>query len=76
MNTLQFKTNIKCSGCIAKTTPYLNEAVGENKWKVDVQNPNRVLSVEADGNVNAESIIKAVEKAGYTAEKIEVYSGS
>ena len=70
MKTLQFKTNIKCSGCIAKTTPYLNEAVGENNWQVDVQNPNKILTVNADEKVDEETVVQALEKAGYTAERM------
>lgn len=70
MNTLQFKTNIKCSGCIAKSTPYLNEAVGENNWQVDVQDPNKILTVKADENVDEKTVVQALEKAGYAAERI------
>jgi copper chaperone len=70
MNTLQFKTNIKCSGCIAKTTPYLNEAVGENNWQVDVQNPNKILTIKADEKVEEKTVVQALEKAGYSAEPI------
>jgi len=67
---LQFKTNIKCSGCIAKTTPYLNEAVGENNWQVDVQNPNKILTIAADEKVDEETVIQAIKKAGYSAERV------
>jgi copper chaperone CopZ len=70
MNTLQFKTNIKCSGCVAKTTPYLNEAVGEDNWEVDVQNPNKILTVATDAKVDEATVVEALKKAGYTAEKI------
>lgn len=70
MKTLQFKTNIKCSGCIAKSTPYLNEAVGENNWQVDVQNPNKILTVNAGENIDEKTVVQALEKAGYTAERI------
>ena len=70
MKTLQFKTNIKCSGCIAKTTPYLNEAVGENNWQVDVQNPNKILTIAADEKVDEETVIQAIKKAGYSAERV------
>lgn len=70
MNTLQFKTNIKCSGCIAKTTPYLNEAVGESNWQVDVQNPDKILTVNASEKVDEKTVVQALEKAGYTAERI------
>jgi len=70
MQTLKFKTNIKCSGCIAKSTPYLNEAVGEDNWEVDINNPNKVLTVATDEEVDANKVIEAVQNAGFSAEKL------
>jgi copper chaperone CopZ len=69
METLKFKTNIKCSGCIAKATPFLNEAAGEDNWEVDIQNPDKILTIAAD-SLSEEAIRKAVNAAGYTAEEI------
>ena len=68
METIKFKTTIKCSGCVANVTPYLNEALGEKKWAVDINNPSKVLTFE--GEPDETIIIKAIEKAGYKAEKI------
>ena len=45
METKKFKTNIKCSGCVATVTPHLNEAVGEANWNVDITDPAKILSV-------------------------------
>lgn len=36
---------------------------------VDTQNPKKILTVSTD-NLNESEVIKAVEKAGYKAEKI------
>lgn len=69
MKTIEVKTNIMCGACIAKVTPTLNKKVGENKWKVDTGNPKKVLTVTTD-NLNEEEVIKAVEEAGYKAEKL------
>ncbi|MDF2191341.1 heavy-metal-associated domain-containing protein [Paraflavitalea sp. CAU 1676] len=69
METVQFKTNIKCSGCIATVTPFLNEVAGEDNWEVDVQNPDKVLTVSTDKS-NSTDIKKAVEKAGYQAVEL------
>ncbi len=63
---LKFKTNIKCAGCIAAVTPKMNEQVGENKWQVDVQVPDKILTVNA--TVQATDIISALDKLGYKAE--------
>lgn len=67
MKTQTFKTNIKCTGCVAKVTPFLNEAVGDKNWQVDYNNPQKILSVETEKQ--ADEIIKVVERAGFKAEK-------
>jgi len=68
VEAIKFKSNIKCSGCIAKVTPFLNEVLGENNWEVDTNNPSKILSVV--GESNESKVISAVEKAGFKAEKI------
>ena len=69
MEKVQFKTNIKCSGCIAKVTPVLNELAGSDNWEVDINRPEKILTVSATG-LTEEAIKTAVEKAGFKAEKI------
>ena len=70
METLKFKTNIKCSGCVAKVTPHLN-AVEEmaGKWQVDINNPDKILTVEKV-NVPTAQIKEAVQKAGFSIEQV------
>jgi copper chaperone len=66
METIKFKTTIKCSGCVAKVTPFLNEALGEDNWEVDYTNPSKILTVVGENDKGR--VIHAVEKAGYKAE--------
>jgi copper chaperone len=68
MERTQFKTTIKCAGCIAQVTPFLNEALGEKTWEVDVTNPAKTLTILQP--VDADKVITAVEKAGFKAEKL------
>lgn len=68
MHTLKFKTNIKCGGCVATVTPFLNEI--SSKWSVDTENPDKVLSIDTDEPVNPKQVISALDAAGYKAEKI------
>jgi copper chaperone len=70
METLKFKTNIKCSGCVAGVTPSLNNTVGENNWKVDIQNPDKILTVTTQG-ITSDEVMKAVKNAGFQAEVIK-----
>ena len=69
MDTFKFKTNIKCTGFVAKVTPQLDEYAGENAWEVDVTSPDKILTVHADG-VTADTIVSAVKDAGFSAEII------
>ncbi|MBI3519031.1 MAG: heavy-metal-associated domain-containing protein [Bacteroidetes bacterium] len=69
METLKFKTNIKCSGCVAKVTPFLNNESEIKKWDVDILNPDKTLTIETE-SMNADTIIETIEKVGFKAEKI------
>lgn len=69
MKKHQFKTNIKCGGCIAAVTPYLNAANEIKHWSVDTDNADKILTVEAE-NVSPEAIAQIVKKAGYQAEPL------
>lgn len=68
METIKFKTNIKCTGCLAQVGPVLNETAGENHWKVDLDSSDKILTVE--GDLQESEIIAAVKKAGYAAERV------
>jgi copper chaperone len=70
METIKFKTTIKCSGCVATVTPGLNETVGANNWQVDLQSPDKVLTVNTDDTNKEKDVIKKLQEAGYKAEKI------
>lgn len=69
MEKLKFKTNINCSGCVAKVTKQLNEAVGEGNWSVDTANPDKPLTV-INTEKTVEELSAAVNKAGFKAEVI------
>lgn len=69
MQSLQFKTNINCGGCIKAVTPFLDEIEGIQNWTVDTQNPDKILVVEGD-TVAAAEVVAAVEDAGF--EIVEV----
>lgn len=64
----KFKTNIKCEGCVAKVTPHLNETVGENNWKVDLNDPSKTLTVERE--IDEAAVREALQKAGYKGEPV------
>jgi copper chaperone len=66
---LKFKTNIKCGGCIATVSHFLNETAGVKLWEVDTVNKDKILTVEGEG-ISADIVIEKVQKAGFKAELI------
>jgi copper chaperone len=69
MADFKFKTNIKCGGCIAAVTPFLDKVSGIEKWEVDTTIPEKVLTVTCN-LTDTTSIENAVKEAGYAIEKI------
>ncbi len=69
MKTIELKTNINCSACVAKVTPALDEVIGEANWKVDTQDPKKILTVTTE-ELDTTDVIKAVQRAGYKAEEL------
>ncbi len=68
MESIKFKTDIKCMGCVAQVTPHLNETIGQENWELDITNPSKILTVRGESNEN--KIKEALQKAGFKAEKI------
>lgn len=64
----QFTTNINCGSCVRSVTSFLDEVEGVTLWRVDVEDPRKVLTVE--GSASAEVIIATVEEAGFEIEPL------
>ncbi len=69
METLKLKSNIKCGACVEKVTAPLNETVGAGNWEVDLADPRRILTIEAD-NITAFQINETLKKVGYSVEEL------
>ncbi|WP_294673582.1 hypothetical protein [uncultured Fluviicola sp.] len=70
MEKKQFKTTIKCTGCLEKVSPFLNEKLSPSEWNVDILTPAKILTVTSD-KVSAEEIEEQVKSAGFQIERIE-----
>jgi len=68
MKTLKFKTNINCNNCIRSVTPFLNEVDSIEEWKVDIDNFDKILTVESE-NGSEGDVVEAVNKAGFEIVK-------
>lgn len=63
---IQVKTSAKCVGCVAKIGEKLNQFLTPEQWSLDLSNPDKLLTVNAD--VPAERVVEAVRAAGFKAE--------
>lgn len=73
MTTLKFKSNIKCTGCLAKVSPILNAEPMLENWEVDIYTPEKTLTIntnEADTQKVIEALEKAVGTVGFKIEEI------
>lgn len=69
MKQYRFRTNIKCGGCVAQITPYLDAQNEIRSWRVDTEDPFKVLTVETD-HLSREMVETIVRNAGFTAEPL------
>ena len=65
--TLKFKTNIKCMGCVSQVRSVLDETVGANNWEVDLQSADKQLTVKGV-NLDADLVVAAIAEVGFKAE--------
>lgn len=70
MKELKFKTNINCNNCIRAVSGFLDDVLGIEEWKVDTDNPDKVLTVKGEV-VEPDAVLEAVEDAGFDIEVIQ-----
>ena len=68
MKTLTFKSNINCSGCLSKVSPILNKNDQITNWNVDLENPNKILTVETNSLEHAD-IRMILEEIGFSVNE-------
>ena len=73
MQTLRFKTSLKCNGCVNAIKPSMDTISGIKTWRVFLDVQEKTLEVDLD-NSNSEQIANAVKEAvttaGYNIERI------
>lgn len=68
METMKFKTNAKCGGCVSAIGAKLNTFLKLEDWSINLSDPNKVLEVKA--GVSPETVLAAVKAAGFNAEQL------
>lgn len=73
MQTLKFKTDLKCAGCMYAIKPYMDALEGIESWDVDLDSKDKIVKV-VTRTASKEEIQKAIEQAiseaGYSAQLV------
>ena len=69
METLKFKTSLKCRGCVNAIKPGLESLDLAGKWTVDLESADKTLQVEAPEEM-AEKVMDSVKNAGYLISRL------
>ena len=70
METMTFKTNAKCMGCLAKIEEILQGKMNREEWNLDLSDSNRPLTVTSDKLAESE-IVELISKAGFKIEQMK-----
>lgn len=71
MSQLTFSSNIACNGCLSKVQPVLDQLEGIHSWEVDLESPEKIVTVETT-TCEAEEIKQAVATVGYKLVEKEI----
>ena len=67
---MKFKSNINCQNCVAKVKNTLDTLVGAEAWKVDIENPSKILDI-SNPDTSAAEVVNKLKRIGFTAELID-----
>ena len=68
-NSLQFKTNINCAGCVSRVKPFLDAEEGIVSWDLDTATKDKILTIQSEG-ILEEEVVKGLKAIGYKAEPL------
>lgn len=66
----KFRTNLRGPECVVTITPYLDAVIGIRRWDVDLDNPDKILTVVVADPGHTILAEAAIEKAGYSTERM------
>jgi len=69
MEQIKLKTDLSCKHCVMKVEPVLKATEGIVSYSIDLENPDKTLTIESHG-ANIDQLIKDFNKVGYHAEVI------
>lgn len=69
MEQIKLKTDLSCKHCVMKVEPVLKSQLGIVDYTIDLEHPDKLVTIESEG-ADIKEVISKFNAAGYTAEKI------
>ncbi len=67
---IKLKTTLNCGGCVAKVQSDFDNNAGISEWKVDLTNPDKILTVQSAG-ITSDEVVEILKKKGFNAEVLK-----
>ena len=69
METMKFKTNMRCNGCLTKLGEVFKSDSRVHSWEVENDQWGKLNITSED--ISEEEVIELIRKAGYSASRTE-----
>ncbi|HEY4289904.1 MAG TPA: heavy metal transport/detoxification protein [Puia sp.] len=66
----KFRTNLKGPECVATIAPFLDTVLGTNRWTVDLDDPDKTLTIHVGDPGHTQLVESAIKVAGYKTERM------
>lgn len=66
----QFRTNLRGASCIRTIAPFMDKVIGPTAWGVDLDDPNKILTIHVADPGHVKLAEEAIERAGYSCTLI------
>ena len=66
----QFRTNLRGASCLQTIAPFMDKVIGPKSWKVDLDDPNKILTIHVADPGHVKLAEGAIERSGYSCTLI------
>lgn len=70
MQTVEFKTNMKCQTCLGKVGPNLDAEPRIKSWEADLDDPRKMIRARIVADEDREKVAQAIREAGFEASEV------
>lgn len=73
-STRSFSTSMSCASCLSKLQPILDNSPQVISWKANLDDPRKLLHIEAAAEVDSSDLMQLISQAGFEARELDAES--